>query len=444
VPTLTVTLPTLHTGVASDRWPGVPGNWGGQVEACIFTTQHRHTAITCGRRWGKTELLATIAADGAVKGNPIGIFAPDYKILSETYHELHDMLVPIKASASQIDGVIRCITGGRIDFWTLENERAGRSRKYKKVLIDEAAFGKANVTDIWERSIKPTLIDLRGSCIVASNTNGNSPDNFLYKICSEPKYGFARYQAPTHANPYLPVEELAELQAKNHPLVYAQENLAEFVDWSGVAFFTKDKLLVDGLPVPWPKSCETIFAVVDSAVKGGTEHDGTAVTWFAFSPHYGIPLIVLDWDIIQVDAALLERWIPSVFERGNELARICRARMGTAGVHIEDKESGSILLQQCALKGLQAYPLPAELTALGKDGRALNVGNAVYQGKVKFSEHAYNKAVAFKDAERNHLWSQVTGYRIGDKNAPKRADDLYDTFVYGIGISLGDSTGVTA
>ena len=67
MPTLTVTLPTLHTGVASDRWPGVPGNWGGQVEACIFTTQHRHTAITCGRRWGKTALLIALAADEAVE-----------------------------------------------------------------------------------------------------------------------------------------------------------------------------------------------------------------------------------------------------------------------------------------------------------------------------------------------------------------------------------------
>jgi len=423
----------------------VSGKWGGQVEAYWFTVEHPYAAITCGRRWGKTALLIALAADEAVKGQPVGIFAPDYKRLTEVYHELRTTLAPITEHASRTDGVIRCITGGRVDFWTLENERAGASRKYKRVLIDEAAFGKDNVIDIWERAIKPTLIDIRGSsCIAASNTNGNDPTNFLYKICTESKYGFVRYQAPSHANPHLPVEKLAELKAKNHPLVYAQENLAEFVDFSGAAFFTKDKLLVDGLPVPWPKSCEAVFAVVDSAVKGGTEHDGTAVTWFAFSPHYGIPLIVLDWDIIQVDAALLERWIPSVFERGNELARICRARMGTAGVHIEDKESGSILLQQCALKGLQAYPLPAELTALGKDGRALNVGNAVYQGKVKFSEHAYNKMVTFKDAERNHLWSQVTGYRIGDKNAPKRADDLYDTFVYGIGISLGDSAGFAA
>jgi len=32
----------------------------------------------------------------------------------------------------------------------------------------------------------------------------------------------------------------------NDPLIYAQEYLAEFVDWSGVAFFSTEKLLEQG------------------------------------------------------------------------------------------------------------------------------------------------------------------------------------------------------
>jgi hypothetical protein len=37
---------------------------------------------------------------------------------------------------------------------------------------------------------------------------------------------------------------------ETNPLVYAQEYLAEFVDWSGVAFFSREKLLADNLPLP--------------------------------------------------------------------------------------------------------------------------------------------------------------------------------------------------
>jgi hypothetical protein len=66
---------------------------------------------------------------------------------------------------------------------------------------------------------------------------------------------------------------LDDLRKGNDPLVYAQEHLAEFVDWAGVGFFARDKLLVDNQPVPFPRHCECVFAVIDTASKTGTEHD---------------------------------------------------------------------------------------------------------------------------------------------------------------------------
>jgi hypothetical protein len=41
-----------------------------------------------------------------------------------------------------------------------------------------------------------------------------------------------------------------------------------------------------------------VFAVIDTASKTGTEHDATAVTFFARSNAGGrFPLMILDWDI---------------------------------------------------------------------------------------------------------------------------------------------------
>lgn len=421
-----VELPTLHAD---------------QVRAFEVIDSNRFTAIRCGRRWGKTKLGSTLTCDAVINGQFVGIFAPDYKRLSETFQEIADILHPVKRASSKIEGVFRTITGGRVDLWTLEDESAGRSRKYHRVIIDEAAFTKPSMMDVWTKSIRPTLLDYGGSAVVLSNTNGDDPENFFWRICNEPEHGFIQYHAPSHSNPLLPAAELAKLQIENPPLVYAQEYLAEFVSWAGQAFFAEDKLLVGGKPVEWPKSCDSVFAVMDTAVKTGKDNDGTAAIYCARSRSTGNPFTILDWDIVQIEGSLLHTWLPSVFTRLEELARLARARGGVNGVFIEDQQSGTILLQQARRQGLNVMPIESKLTAMGKDERAINVSGYVYQNMVKVARHAFEKIVVYKGVSRNHLMSQVLGFRIGDKDAAKRADDLLDCFTYGIALALGNAEG---
>lgn len=441
-----IKLPTFHPGQVAAYRASLrgPHNPAGRL------------AMRCGRRWGKTELLSSIAVDGATKGHPIGWFAPSYKIMSEAYNAVATMLDPIKSQSSKVEGVIRTDTGGRVDFWTLEDERAGRSRMYKKVLIDEGAFTKPNMIEIWERSIEPTLYDLNGTCLVASNTNGVAQDNFLWLICNDKKFGFVDYHAPTSDNPYLPrrmpdeteeqhakrrLEAIEDLRKKKDPLVFAQEYLAEFVDWSGVAFFSKNKLLVDGKPHVWPTYLESVFAVIDTSVKTGKQHDGTAVTYWGHLPNATYPLLLLDWDICQFEGAVLEIWLKTVFQRLAALTSEIRCRIGSLGVYIEDQNVGTILIQKAANEGWPAQACPGDLMAMGKDGRAINVSGHVYLDMVKFTDRAYDKTVNFKGQEINHQLVQVTGFRVGDPDAHKRADDLLDTFTYGVAIGLGNADG---
>ena len=181
------------------------------------------------------------------------------------------MLGPIAMVGSRSDGVIRFSTGGRLDFYSLENSIVGRGKRYQRMVIDEAAFAKNgdNRSDdsmmaIWEKALKPTLIDFAGEVLVCSNSAGKNPDNFFFNICTDPQYGFKEFHATTLDNPLLPkrllnesikgwatrrAQFLDDLKRDNDPLVYAQEYLAEFVDWSGAAFFSREKLLVDNLPV---------------------------------------------------------------------------------------------------------------------------------------------------------------------------------------------------
>jgi hypothetical protein len=190
----------------------------------------------------------------------------------------------------------------------------------------------------------------------------------------------------------------------------------------------------------YPIHCDTVFAVIDTASKTGTDNDGTAVTFFSRNEHSGISLMILDWDIVQIEGALLVTWLPSIFERLEELSRLCRARYGSVGAWIEDKNSGTILLQQALNRGMRACAIESKLTAMGKDERALSVTGYVHQGKVKYTDHAFNKTTVYKQKSRNHLVDQIDRFRIGDKEH-KREDDLLDTFCYGIALALGNNKG---
>ena len=434
----------------------------GQMAAYKTLRGHKYMALRCGRRFGKTELAKTWISQGLLMGMPCAWIAPQHMLAQEVYYDLakkFSSLIEESAKAS----LIRLRTGGRLDFWSLDNEMTGRSRGYQQIVIDEAAFAKngdnrmaGSMMAIWERSIKPTLYDYGGHVLVCSNAAGKDPDNFFYNICTDPNYSFREHHATTMDNPLLPKrlaeeseadwlrrreQNRADLIRDNDPLVYAQEYLAEFVDWSGVAFFNREKMLVDNKPAPLPRFCDAVFAVIDTASKTGTDNDATAVTFFAVDKRFGgVALLILDWDIAQIEGALLEIWLPNVFDRLKELASLCRACAGSLGVFIEDKNSGTILLQQARRRGMPASPIESKLTAMGKDERALSVSGYVHRGLVKYTEHSFNKIVLYKRHERNHLLDQIESFRVGDKHSD-REDDLLDTFCYGIAIALGNSEG---
>lgn len=411
----------------------------GQYPIAESLRDDSRVVIRCGRRWGKTSLLERTACKRAYNGQRVGWFSPTYKLNMPTYRRVLSTLRPRVQSASKIDQLIELDTGGAIEFWTLQDEDAGRSRFYDLVIIDEASLVKDGLRDIWEQSIAPTLLDRRGSAVMAGTPKGIDPDNYFYEACTDKALGWVEHHAPTASNPTLDAEAIAKLKDEYPPLVYQQEYLAEFVDWNGAAFFAESSLLVDGKPVEQDTPVDVIYAVIDTAMKDGKEHDGTAITYFGRNRISGHPLVVLDWDVLQIQSSLLADWLPTVHQRMEALAKQYRSRRGWSGPWIEDKASGITLLQHAQKCGMSASPLPAALTAMGKDGRALNVSGYVYQGQVKITKDAHDKVQMYRGQTRNHLISQVCGFRVGEKNAHQM--DLLDCFTYGVAIGLGNSDG---
>ncbi|MGX7850920.1 hypothetical protein [Pseudomonas aeruginosa] len=420
-----IVLPVLHAG---------------QRE--VYRTLGKRDILRCGRRWGKTVFAETIAANWALQGMKIGYFNADYGRLLPSYERILSILKPAVRSASKVDMVITLVTGGRLEFWTLGDPNAGRGSGYHKVILDEASL-VPDLQSVFQLSIEPTLLDFDGDAILMGTPLGVDEDSFYYQCCTRKVASeqwptiWNEHHAPTRSNPLLPAQAVAALQAKYPPKVYAQEFEALFISWSGESLIKLSDLLVNGAGVAYPLHCETVCATIDTAVKDGQEHDGTAVCYWAINKYGGgAPLTLLDWDVVQITSDLQVGWIPSVIKRCEELAVTCKARYGSIGAFIEDKQSGQMLLQHGARVGWDCTAIPADLTAIGKSGRASLASGPCFEGRVKLSQFAFDKVVDYKGQVKNHLVSQVTSFSLGDKAAYRRADDAADAFFYGVLVSL--------
>jgi hypothetical protein len=433
VPRLEVAAPTLQRQAPRNAITLPDGRLHpGQIEALQTIQANRFTAVRAGRRFGKSSLKAALAADTAMLGGTAGLFAPTYKLASPLFDMLIMTLGPLISSSNRSFGELRLAGGGGVDVWTLEHPRAGRGRRYGLVVIDEAAFGGPDLTTIWDASIRPTLADTMGPAIACSTPAGVDETNFFWRVCHEESYGFAQFAAPTSRNPFIPSAELEALRAQHNPAIYAQEFEAQFVNLAGVGLFDVAAMLDQGAPWPTSDKVDLVFATLDSGVRGGQAHDASAVVYAAFNK-FTAPagtLTILDWEAVELGAGDLELWFARV---GRKLAGFAeKARLGPALVFIENTGLGEMLLAKAGVLGVPAVELNSKWVARGKDLRALTAERFVNGGKVRLAQAACDRVSRLKGVSRNHFLAQTAGFRVADKDAWKRSDDLVDALVYAV------------
>jgi hypothetical protein len=278
--------------------------------------------------------------------------------------------------------------------------------------------------------MRPTLADTQGPAIFVSTPFGVAESNLFWRACNVAEMGFTEFVAPTSRNPFIPAAEIEALRQTHNPLVFSQEFLAEFVNLSGLGLFDVAKMLNQGEPWETPERFDIVFATLDSGVKGGDTHDASAIIYFglnaAFAP---IGLYVIDWEAVELGAGNLELWFAEAGRKLDEYAK--RTRQGSRGISIEAIGLGEMLLQKAASLGVLAEEIRSEHVSRGKDLRALSVEGLINGGKVKLTAPACDKTSKLKGVVRNHLLAQIANFRIADKDAWKRADDLADCLVYG-------------
>lgn len=202
----------------------------------VLREAKRFNVLAMGRRWGKTVLGSDLGVDPILDGLPVAWFAPTYKMMLEVWQEMNQTLEPIAKRVSVQDRRIETVTGGVFEMWTLENQDAGRGRKYARAIVDEAAMVR-NLMGTWTASIRPTLTDLKGDAWFLSTPKGRNGFWQLYQMGADAnETEWACWQMPTATNPYIDKGEIEAARRMLPERVFAQEYLADFIEDGGGVF----------------------------------------------------------------------------------------------------------------------------------------------------------------------------------------------------------------
>lgn len=208
---ITITLPELNP-----------------AQRLAFEAPERNLLLLWGRRGGKTVFSETWIAEGALLGQTCAYMTPTNKMADEVWRDMKVLLASVIQEKSEQSRRMELITGGVIDFWSLDNPDAPRGRKYHRVVMDEAAQLPNDYAFTY--SVRPTLTDYRGRLVIATTPNGLNWIHSLYRYAiSGDSPHWKAFQFPTSSNPHISQEELTELKRTTAAKAWSQEYEAQFV-----------------------------------------------------------------------------------------------------------------------------------------------------------------------------------------------------------------------
>jgi hypothetical protein len=304
MPTIDIHLPKLHTN-----------------QRAIKREARRFNVLNAGRRYGKTTMGVEFATDPVLDAAPVAWVSMSYKNFTEVWRAMTTVLAPITTHKDEAEYRIETLTGGIFEAWTWRNISAMRGRKYRRVIIDEAAF----IPDLMaERGgypdvVRPTLVDLQGDAWFLSSPNGQNDFKKLFDRGQSADWpDWISWRRRTADNPIIDPREVDALRRELGPKLAEQEIDAEFVDLATLDTFLPAMALWDAcqdtLPPLGPR--ERCILALDAAESNDTfatvivsrhPSDAERVAVRYVRPYVPTPGTPLDFDAIEADIRDLVR-----------------------------------------------------------------------------------------------------------------------------------------
>lgn len=220
-----------------------------QIE--VLRSPHKNKIIVCGRRSGKSQMVAAELIRGALVIEEYRkqiLIAPTYKQAMIVYYKINELMY----KAGVIDDIDKFVksphpqvvfkNGAIIDFGSADNPDSLRGEAYGRIFKDESAFIKEGA----EHAIKPLSYDT-GAPVWETTTpwgKGEVWERWGRGMKGDPDYGCFHYNYKD--NPYLAEEGIKEIEKDIEEWgidsVYVQcEILGNFVEDRDVYF--KQKLI---------------------------------------------------------------------------------------------------------------------------------------------------------------------------------------------------------
>jgi hypothetical protein len=218
MPEIELKLPALHAG-----------------QRKVLEGAARWNVLECGRRFGKTTLGQELLIQPPLQGHPAAWFAPTYKLLADVWRSVSTLLRPAARDVSQQEKRVELITGGVVEFWSLDQPDPARGRKYKRVIIDEAGIVRA-LRQAWQEAIRPTLADLKGDAWFLGTPKGRGDFHQLFAKGESRQGDWASFRLPTTANPFIDAAEVEAARLDMPPAAFEQEFLGIPADDGGNPF----------------------------------------------------------------------------------------------------------------------------------------------------------------------------------------------------------------
>lgn len=354
-------------------------------------------------------------------GYPVGWFSPSYRMLTEVWRAAEQVFQPITLRKSVQDHRIELVTGGVIEFWSLDNPDVARGRKYRRIVVDEAAM-IPHLKDAWNYVLRPTLVDYAGDAYFLSTPKGF---NFFWQMWqwgqdpATPEW--ASWKMPTMVNPLISATEIEAMRSSMPEVVFAQEILADFAE-DASSIFKRDWWDVETKRNRFDLDDEGIerlvvarWLTIDTAFKDKVGNDYSACCVWELWPDYRLAVRHM-WQE-RIESAFLPGKIEALSMRWNYDKKL-------RAVVIEDKGSGTTSIQTLRMSAPSwLAEIITEFQPTGtKEYRARLSSVWCERDCIQLPWPSGDWYTDFLDPEQGQLWMFP--------NAPH--DDLVDSFTMGV------------
>lgn len=211
----------------------------------IANDTHRYRIICAGRRWGKSVLSRLIILKWAVENKGLyWIVSPTYRQGKQNHWRSLKSEIPKSwiEKTNEVELSIQLKNGSIIELKGAENPDNLRGVKLRGLVIDEIASIR-NWDWLWSEVLRATLTDYSSPALFISTPKGYNHFYNLYQQGQETNSDYRSWRFTSYDNPYIPKGEIDNAKNELTEDTFAQEYLADFRKFTGLAHKPWDRFI---------------------------------------------------------------------------------------------------------------------------------------------------------------------------------------------------------